>query len=160
MPVWRVQQVGEDFSDTVCKPDWSIDYRYADCQFTMSSRGVAVLYDRYLSSHETRFNAGISRWKLHLPEETRRQECTGGIYCIYNWKSTFLQPSLGIDNFKPWLGQYAMYLTTLESKTSKTHKKLTTWPPGDKQVPILASSCPTSNLTSFNHVQNVSGSRC
>jgi hypothetical protein len=46
----------------------SIDYRCADGRFRMSPRGVAVSNHRYLSSSETRVNAGIRGRKLHLSE--------------------------------------------------------------------------------------------
>jgi hypothetical protein len=42
----------------------------ADGRFLMSSRGMAVSNTRYLSISETRVNAGIRAWKLHLSEST------------------------------------------------------------------------------------------
>jgi hypothetical protein len=45
-----------------------IDYRCADGRFLMSPRGVAVSNHQYLSSSETRVNADIRGWKLHLFE--------------------------------------------------------------------------------------------
>ncbi len=48
----------------------TIHYRCADSRFLMSPRGMAVSNTRYLSSCETRVNAGIRGWKLHLSEST------------------------------------------------------------------------------------------
>jgi hypothetical protein len=47
-----------------------IDYRCADGRFLMSPRGMAVNNTKYLSSSETRVNAGIKGWKWHLSEST------------------------------------------------------------------------------------------
>jgi hypothetical protein len=60
-----------------------IDYRCADGRFLMSPRGMAVSNTRYISSSETRVNAGIRGWKLHLSELTFCQESIGGI-CFPN----------------------------------------------------------------------------
>ncbi len=49
----------------------------------MSPRGMAVSNTRYLSSNETRVNAGIRWWKLHLSESTSWQESVGGICFAY-----------------------------------------------------------------------------
>ncbi len=56
---------------------------------------------RYPSSSETRFNVGIRRWKLHLPEPTWCQESIGGICFTNKLPATSLPPRLGFDNFKP-----------------------------------------------------------
>jgi hypothetical protein len=45
-----------------------IDYGCADGRFMMSPHGMAVSNTRDLSSSETRVNAGIRGWKLHLSE--------------------------------------------------------------------------------------------
>jgi hypothetical protein len=45
----------------------------------MSPRGMAVFNTKYLSSSETRVNAGIKGWKWHLSESTCCQEFVGGI---------------------------------------------------------------------------------
>ncbi len=74
--------------------DFRIDYRCADGRFLMSPRGVAVSNTRYLSSSETKVNAGIRGWKLLLSESTLCQESVGGV------KSSF---STGPDIFKPLL---------------------------------------------------------
>jgi hypothetical protein len=49
----------------------------------MSPYGMAVSNTRYLSSSETKVNAGIRGWKLHLFESTLCQESVGGI-CFTN----------------------------------------------------------------------------
>jgi hypothetical protein len=59
--------------------DFPIDYRCADGRFLVSPRGVAVSNHRYLSSSETRVNAGIRGRKLHVSESTGCQESVGGI---------------------------------------------------------------------------------
>jgi hypothetical protein len=252
-------------------------------QGSLEKRPQQQPFVRYLSRSETRVNAGISRWKIHLPQKTWRQKSIGVINDIYDWKATFFNPLQELTISKPgskvyvwipdhyqtrilkimnseinkisvmvvftskqlgrlwwylcltvksisvtkdawcvkfgpgiqkvqipklhffclslqtnrvwWSGiwmhllaqllnsedstmfgsnwssrilllaclpayavyakggtdgaqQYAMYLTSLESKTSKTHKKLATSPPGDKLAPILASSCPTCYILS------------
>ncbi len=59
----------------------------------MSPRGIAVSNTRYLSSiSETRVNAGIKGWKLHLSESTWCQESVGGICFTYKWRAASLQP--------------------------------------------------------------------
>jgi hypothetical protein len=69
-----------------------IDYRCADGRFLMSPRGMAVSNTRYLSSSETRVNAGIRAWKLHLSESTSCQESVGGICFTNKWRAATLQP--------------------------------------------------------------------
>ncbi len=64
-------------------PGHSMDNRCADGRILMSPRVMAVSNARYLSSSETRVNAGIKGWKLHLTESTRCQESVGGI-CFTN----------------------------------------------------------------------------
>ncbi len=67
-------------------------YRCADGRFLMSPRGMAVSNTRYLSSSETRVNAGIRARKLYLSESTRCQESVGGICSTNKWRSASLQP--------------------------------------------------------------------
>jgi hypothetical protein len=55
----------------------------------MSPRGVAVTNQIYLSSSETRVNASIRGWKLHLSESTSYQGFVGGI-CFTSNKEQFL----------------------------------------------------------------------
>ncbi len=78
----------------------SIDYRCADGRFLMSPWDTAVPKTRYLSGSETRVNAGIRGWKLHLSESTSCQESAGGICFTYKVKSSFSTVS---DIFKPLL---------------------------------------------------------
>jgi hypothetical protein len=47
---------------------------------------------RYLSSDETRDNAGIKGWKLHLSESTRCPESVGSIRFPNTWRAASLQP--------------------------------------------------------------------
>ncbi len=70
----------------------SIDYRRADGSFLMSPRGLAVSSTRYISSHETRANASIRGWKLHLSESTWCQESVGGICFTNKWRAASQQP--------------------------------------------------------------------
>jgi hypothetical protein len=70
----------------------SIDYRCADGSFLMSPRGLAVSSTRYISSHETRANASIRGWKLHLSESTWCQESVGGICFTNKWRAASQQP--------------------------------------------------------------------
>jgi hypothetical protein len=51
-------------------PRKPIDHRRADGRFLMSPRDMAVSNTRYLSSSETRVNAGMRGWKLNLSEST------------------------------------------------------------------------------------------
>jgi hypothetical protein len=63
--------VGDD--NDVEEPEGSVertDYRYADGRFTKSPRAVTVSNHNYLSSSETRVNAGTRRWNLHISEST------------------------------------------------------------------------------------------
>ncbi len=69
-----------------------IDYRCADGRFLMSPRGMAVSNTRYLSSSETRVNAGIRGWILHLSESNWCQESVGGICFTNKWRAASLQP--------------------------------------------------------------------
>jgi hypothetical protein len=69
-----------------------IDYRCADGRFLMSPRGMAVSNTRCLSSSETRVNAGIRGWKLHLSESTWCQESFGGICFTNKRRAASLQP--------------------------------------------------------------------
>jgi hypothetical protein len=57
----------------------------------MSPRGVTVSNTRYLSSSETRVNAGIWGWKLHLSESIWCQESVGGICFTNKWRAASLQ---------------------------------------------------------------------
>ncbi len=78
----------------LCPPSypWTIDLqtvvfwcRHAAC--------MAVSNTRYLSTSETRVNAGIRGWKLHLSESTYWcQESVGGICFTNKWKAASLQP--------------------------------------------------------------------
>jgi hypothetical protein len=61
------------------RPKKYIDYRWADGRILMLPRGMTVSNTRYLSSSETRVNAVIRGWKLHLSEITLCQESVGGI---------------------------------------------------------------------------------
>jgi hypothetical protein len=67
-------------------------YRCADGRFLMSSRGVAVSNTKYLSSSETRVNAGIGGWKLYLFESILCQESVGGICFTNKWIAASQQP--------------------------------------------------------------------
>ncbi len=66
----------------------------------MSPRGMSVSNTRYLSSCETRVNAGIRGRKLHLSESTWCQESVGGICFTNKWRAASIQPH---DIFKPLL---------------------------------------------------------
>ncbi len=68
-----------------------IDYRCADSRFMMSPRGMAVSNTRYLYDSETRVNAGIRAWKLHLSESNWYQESVGGICFTNKWRAASLQ---------------------------------------------------------------------
>ncbi len=71
----------------------SIDYRCADGLFLMSPRGMAVSNTSYLSSSETRVDAGVWGWKLHLSESTYWcQESVGGICFTNKWRAASLHP--------------------------------------------------------------------
>jgi hypothetical protein len=70
-----------------------IDCRYADGRVLMSPRGMAVSNTRYLSSSETRVNAGTRWWKLHLSESTWCQESVGGICFTNQWRGHFPTPA-------------------------------------------------------------------
>ncbi len=74
--------------------DWGspIDYGCADGRFLISPRGVSVSNQRHLSSSETRVNAGIRGWKLHLSESTWCQESVVGICFTKKWRAACLQP--------------------------------------------------------------------
>ncbi len=75
---------------------WFIDYRCADGRFffffLVSPRGMAAANTRYLSSNETRVNAGKRGWKLHLSESNWCQESVGGICFSNKWRAASLQP--------------------------------------------------------------------
>jgi hypothetical protein len=58
----------------------------------MSPRGMAFSNTRYLSSSETRVNAGIRGFKFHLSELTWCQESVGGICFTNKWRAASLQP--------------------------------------------------------------------
>jgi hypothetical protein len=58
----------------------------------MSPRDMAVSNTRYLSSSETRVNAGIRGSKLHLCVSTWCQESVGGICFTNKWRVASLQP--------------------------------------------------------------------
>jgi hypothetical protein len=59
----------------------------------MSPRGLAVSNtSRYLSCSETRVNADIRGWKMHLSEPFWCQESVGGICYTNKWKAASLQP--------------------------------------------------------------------
>jgi hypothetical protein len=85
----------------------AIDYRYADGRFMMSPHGVTVSKQNDLFSSDTRVNAAIRRWQLHLSESTRCHKCIGGICFTYKWRATFffffLQTGVVFDNLKPTL---------------------------------------------------------
>ncbi len=83
-----------------CYGKSNIDYRRADGRFLMSPRGMAVSNTRYPSSSETRVNAGIRGWKLHLSESTWCQKFVGGICFTNKWLASF---STAPDIFKPLL---------------------------------------------------------
>jgi hypothetical protein len=53
---------------------WIIVYRCTDYRFPMSPQAMAFLNQDCLSSSETRVNAGIRSWKLHLSESSWCQE--------------------------------------------------------------------------------------
>jgi hypothetical protein len=70
----------------------AIDYRCADGCFVMLPRGVAISNQNYLSSSETRSNAGIRRQELYLSEWTWSQESIGGICYTNKRRAASLRP--------------------------------------------------------------------
>jgi hypothetical protein len=75
----------------------AMDYSYANGRFSMSKRNVTVSDRNYLSSSETKVNAGIRRWKLHLSESAWCQESNG---CIIFTKSSFSTTQFRIWQFQ------------------------------------------------------------
>jgi hypothetical protein len=73
----------------------SIEYRWENDHFLVSTSAVTVSNQDLLSSSKSRVNPGIRSWKKLLSQWARCQEAVGGIYStIRKWEAETLQHGL------------------------------------------------------------------